>query len=189
VIQRVESIPQSKRYATLFSRDHWCRAPALLMALAAGLSGYLPHAELWGSESAPLATDTNTAQWVLAQRQGRCRALNHHLGRLAQAQDRDEAEVALKSLSLLIGEMMNAYPMPAAYVQDTQALPEIDTPEGRQALLEARESLRHTLREVRPLEAAEAAAQVADQCQACHARFMREGGAGITLPGQRSPGT
>jgi cytochrome c556 len=167
---------------------------AILMALVTGLSGYLLPFELLAGESAShtLAQTVSTANFLtsrlaVAQRQGRCRALNQHLGLLAKASNTEEAAAALKSLSLLTGEMMNAYPIQGEDNPDSRALPSIYSAEGRRAFHEARESLRYTLREVRGMAAGQAATRVSDQCIACHAGFMREGGAGVTLSVQGIP--
>jgi hypothetical protein len=167
--------------------------PAML-ALATGLCGYLLPFELSADEpsSFPPAQSLSISEpyisrLALAQRKGRCRALNYQLSLLQDAGDEKETELALKHLSMLTGEMMNAYPMQGADDPDSRALPEIYTAEGRRDLLQAREALRDTLRAVRGSDARQAAAQVSEQCRGCHARFMRDGGADVTLSFQGLP--
>ncbi len=167
---------------------------AMLVALAMCLGGYLLPFEALADESvshtptqALPAGNSLASRLAVSLRQGRCRALNLHLGLLAKASDSNEAESALKSLSLLTGEMMNTYSVQGGDDPDSSALPEIYTAEGRRELQKARESLRYTLHEVRGMEGRQAAVQVSAQCQACHALFMRDGGAGVTLSFQGNP--
>lgn len=111
---------------------------------------------------------------AVAERRGRCRSLDYHLARLAQATDAKQAENELKAMALLTGEMMNGYPIETTDKASSRALPAIYTPEGRLDLQQTRNKLLDTLRAMRGQSPKEAASQVTEACMACHSHFMRE---------------
>ncbi len=120
---------------------------------------------------------------ALAQRRGRCRALEYHLKGMAQAKNESDVAAKIKILGVLAGEMMNGYPMEALNDPTSRALPVVNTPEGQRGLNEARDAFRATLRSVRGMDGKEAAAKLSESCMVCHTNFMREGGENLSLLG------
>jgi hypothetical protein len=125
---------------------------------------------------------------AIAQRQGRCRALNQQLGLLAKAPDPAAAQAALKAMGLLSGEMMNGY-LDAQPDPRSRASAALFSPGGPTALRESRRALLNTLHSVRGMAGHQAASRVSASCAACHKRFVRDGGHDVLLLGaQNAPG-
>lgn len=134
--------------------------------------------------SRPASADNQPAHsgsLPVAMRQGRCRALAHHLTGMAGAVDESEVEAKRKMMGLLAGEMMNGYSGGGEPHPTSNAIAAVATAEGRRGLNEAREAFRDTLRSVKGMAGRQAAAKISDSCMGCHARFVRDGGKGISL--------
>lgn len=165
---------------------------ALAIIASAGLAWYLldePEPASVGEappigspQPAPNAESTAPSRRLaVAMRQGRCRTFAHHLRGMAGADNNTELEAKRKAMGLLAGEMMNDYPKGGAVDSNSDAILAVTTDEGQRGLNEARDDFLETLRSVKGMNGADAAAKVSKSCMACHSQFVRNGGKSLSL--------